>query len=113
MSSNGTRVKRVSELVKRVRKNSPQNVSLVKDTIFSFSPRLLINRVTPDYDVKYVVRRIQKVTREMLSINVEHMATLPYQAEIEYSVRELVPVVAKYPRGEVAGIIRGIVNNIL
>jgi hypothetical protein len=35
----------------------------------------------------------------MLSIHVEHLGNLPYQSEIKWSARDLVPVVAKFPGG--------------
>jgi hypothetical protein len=30
---------------------------------------------------------------------VEHLGTIPYQSEIKWSARDLVPVVAKFPGG--------------
>jgi MinD-like ATPase involved in chromosome partitioning or flagellar assembly len=53
------------------------------------------------------------VSEKMLSVNVDYIGGIPYQQEIESSVRELVPVIAKHPHGLMAKQTRRIVQKLL
>ena len=86
---------------------------MIRGIISTYHPYLVVNRVTDQCNVKDVVERIKAVSKKMLSVNVECVGSIPYQQEIEISVRELVPVVARYPQGILAKETRRIVNKIL
>jgi hypothetical protein len=55
--------------------------------------------VADDSNVTELVYRIQEVSGRMLSTHVKYLGSLPYQSEVKTSARELVPVVARCPRG--------------
>jgi MinD-like ATPase involved in chromosome partitioning or flagellar assembly len=63
--------------------------------------------------VNEVVERITVVSKKMLSVKVDYIGGIPYQQEIESSVRELVPVIAKHPHGLMAKQTRRIVQKLL
>ena len=46
----------------------------------------------------------------MLSLEVDYLGAIPYSPEMERSAMELIPVVAKYPDGEVAQIIAEMIS---
>jgi MinD-like ATPase involved in chromosome partitioning or flagellar assembly len=102
MSPNGSNVKNIEELMERVKRQQPQNLPLVSEAISTFSPYLIVNRVTHNSNGAQVVERIQEVSRKMLSVEVGYLGSLPYQSEIESSTMDLVPIVARYPEGDLA-----------
>jgi len=112
MPTDGSNAESMEELMERVRKQQPQSLPLVNETISSFNPHLIVNRVTPNSNVTQVVKRIQEVSRKMLSISVGYLGRLPYQSEIESSARDLVPIVARYPRGDLAKKIGNIIDKL-
>jgi len=112
MPTDGSNAESMEELMERVRKQQPQSLPLVNETISSFNPHLIVNRVTPNSNVTQVVKRIQEVSRKMLSISVGYLGSLPYQSEIELSARDLVPIVARYPKGDLAKKIGNIIDKL-
>ena len=111
--SNGSRENTIRELFTLIKEKQPRHLSLVKEVVSSYHPRLVVNRVTGSCNVNEVVERIKSVSKKMLSVNVNYIGSLPYQQEIEASVRELVPVIAKYPQGTIAKQTRFIVHKLL
>jgi len=112
-SSNGSRENTIRELFALIKEKQPRHLSLMKDVISSYRPRLVVNRVTGSCNVNEVVARVREVSKKMLSVNVDYIGSLPYQKEIEASVRDLVPVIAKYPQGTFTKQTRLIVNKLL
>ena len=110
MSPDGLRVKSMEELMERVKKQQPQNLPLVSEAISTFSPYLIVNRVTHNSNGTRVVERIQEDSRKMLSVEVGYLGSLPYQSEIEASAMDLVPIVARYPEGDLAKRMSGIME---
>jgi flagellar biosynthesis protein FlhG len=103
----------IQDLLALVKEICPQNLSMIKEVINTYRPYLLVNRVTNQCNVNEVVERIKAVSKKMLSINVQYLGSIPYQQEIEFSVRELVPVVAKHPQGIFANKSRLIIKRLL
>jgi len=102
MSTNGSKTKSIEELMERLKKFQSRDLSIIKGALSTFNPSLIVNRVPNNFDVSQVVKRIREVSRKMLSIKAEYLGSLPYQSEIELSARELVPIVARYPKGSFA-----------
>lgn len=100
MSTNGLRVNRIDELLDRVKVQQPQNLPLIKAAISAFSANLIINRAYDQPMAQQVVKRIQTVSARMLSIGVKYLGNLPHQPEIEASARDLVPIVTRFPQGD-------------
>lgn len=113
MPTDGSNVESMEELMERVRKQQPQSLPLVNEAISTFNPYLIVNRVTHNSNAIQIVERIQEVSRRMLSIDVRYLGSLPYQSEIESSARDLVPIVARYPKGDLAKKIGNIIDKLL
>ncbi|MFC1869216.1 AAA family ATPase [Thermodesulfobacteriota bacterium] len=99
LSSNGSKVKTIKELIQRVKTYQSQNLRLIKDVLSSFSPNLIVNRVEQNFKEDIIVKRIQSVSKKSLSIDVRYLGSIPYLREIELSTRDLVPIVTKNPQG--------------
>ena len=56
-----------------------------------------------------LVNRLQKVSRKMLSVDLNYFGAVPYDRAIQKSAQELVPCVAKDPAGIFAKTLRRIV----
>lgn len=113
LSSNGSNVKTIKELMARVKKRQPQNLSLISEAISDYNPYLIVNRTTSTSAATQVVKRIQEVSTKMLSIKVEYVDSIAYQSEIESSARDLIPIVARYPQGKSAKKMRHIIKKLL
>ena len=113
MSTNGSNVGSIEELMERVKRRRSQGLPLVSQTISAFNPYLIFNKVTHNSSVIQIVDRIQEVSRKKLSIDVKYLGNLSYQTEIESSAMDLVPVVAKYPKGSLAKEMSGIMEKFL
>lgn len=98
----GSSIKTIQNLLALVREKHPCHLSLISEVISTYCPNLVLNRVTDQCNVNEVVERIKLISKKMLSVNVKYLGSIPYQQEIEFSVRELIPVVAKYPQGVLA-----------
>ena len=112
-SSKGSEKSTIKELFALIKEKQPRHLSLIKEVVSSYRPRLVVNRITASCNVDEVVERIKAVSKKMLSVNVDYIGSLPYQQEIEASVRELVPVIAKYPQGTMTKQTRRIVQKLL
>ena len=99
LSSNGSKVKTIKELIQRVKTKQPKNLRLIIDVISSFSPYLIVNRVEQNYREDNIIKRIRDVSKSNLSIDVRYLGSIPYLKEIELSARDLIPIVAKHPQG--------------
>ncbi len=103
LASNNSKVRNIKGLIERVRQECPQHLSLIKDSISAYHPYLIVNRTTSsDMNVNELVERIQTVSSEQLSTKIKNIGTIPFQSEIESSARDLIPVVYKYPTGDLA-----------
>jgi flagellar biosynthesis protein FlhG len=111
--SNESRENTIGDLFALIKEKQNKYLSFIKDVVSSFHPLLLVNRVTDSCNVNEVVERITVVSKKMLSVKVDYIGGIPYQQEIESSVRELVPVIAKHPHGLMAKQTRRIVQKLL
>ncbi len=105
-------VKNVSELVERIRREQPSNLSLITDLLESFSPCLAVNMATGDSSVNDVVYRIQEVAGRMLSTHVKYLGSLPYESEVRRSAADLVPILARNRKGAFSERLGQIIDNI-
>jgi flagellar biosynthesis protein FlhG len=99
LPKDGEKMKTIDQLIERIGRERPHYQSLIRGIASKFRPFLLVTMVESDSEAIALVKRIQEVARKMLSIHVEHLGNLPYQSEIKWSARDLVPVVAKFPGG--------------
>ena len=112
-STDGTAVKNIKELLERIEKQLPLNVPFMNEVIASYTPYLVLNKVTDNSNVSDIVNHIQKVSKQMLSIDIEHIGSVSFQPEIEESARSLIPLVAKNPTGKMAKEIGHILKKLL
>lgn len=113
MSRNGSRVKTISELLKRIQETYPHDLPSMSKAVSGFTPFLVINRVRDERSAEAIINRIREVSKRALSIEVKHAGNLGYLEEIEESARDLVPVMVKHPQGRLSQEIRHIARNIL
>jgi flagellar biosynthesis protein FlhG len=113
LSRNGSGIKTIDQLLERIKKEQPQYHLLVKGIISKFRPYLIINMKESETDASVVVRRIQEVARKMLSIEVGYLGSLPFQPEIKASARELVPAIAKFPKGYLSATMANLVEKMI
>ncbi|RPH49287.1 MAG: hypothetical protein EHM85_14395 [Desulfobacteraceae bacterium] len=95
MPANVSKFVKIENLVEEVKREMPQSLPVLSEAILTFNPNLVVNRVPPNFNVSQIVDRIREVATKMLSISVRYLGCISYQAEIEISARNLVPVVSK------------------
>ena len=110
--SNGNTIKTIGELYEQLEKELPHCLPMIKQVVDDFTPHLVMNRIMEKTSTKLLFNRIQRVADQMLHLKVNNLGNIPYQSEAEYSTRELIPVVAKYPHGIVAKRLNEIVEKL-
>jgi len=113
LSPNGSTVKNIMELIERVKNEQPFNLPFITEVLVSFSPFLVINKVTTSKDAIQIAHHIKTVSKKMLSIDVVHLGNLSYQSKIEQSARTLIPDVAINPNGKFAKELGKILKHLL
>jgi flagellar biosynthesis protein FlhG len=103
MTTNGSKVAKIDDLVKRVKRQSPRSLSVLNEAISAFRPYLIVNRIPSNFNESQIIRRIQEVSSQMLSIEVRYLESFSYHPEVELSARRLVPIVAESADGDLAG----------
>jgi flagellar biosynthesis protein FlhG len=81
-------------------------LALLEQVLHSFTPKLILNMVSPQNRATHVTHRLQETARGMLSINVDFLTNIPFTQEVKDSVIDLVPPVVKHPDGILANAIR-------
>ncbi len=104
---------RIDQFMTEVHKNYPQHVGLLQSVISDFKPRILVNRVSNRCDASRVVKRLQDVSKKILSINLPYLGSLPQQAEIEASARNLIPMMTSHPHGMFAQTMQVLTNSLI
>jgi flagellar biosynthesis protein FlhG len=102
MSANGAKAKNIPALLAQVKAKHPDYLPLVQKALEDYQPFLVINQVIDVQDVAPIVRRIQEVSRKILSIRVRYLGTLPFLEAVKKSTIDLVPEVARNARGTLA-----------
>jgi len=101
MSKNNPKVGDIEGLIHRVRMEHPRSLKTIKKVFSDFNPQLVVNKVTNEKDALGPVKRIQDVAKKKLSIRVNHLCSMPYQEEIQYSARTLIPWITNTSATEV------------
>jgi len=109
----GPEVKTVRELIDQVKEWQPHNLPLITRVMADFRPCLVLNKVPKYNNVHHVPMMIQEVSRKWLSKEVSFLGSISAQSEVEESVLDQVPVLARYPMGDFAIEMEYIVNNLL
>ena len=108
VTTNGGRL--IEKLMERINEEQPRNLSLIEKVLETFQPKIVVNMIRNDSDVMGVVTRIQDVSQRMLSIQTGYLGGIPYQSEIKRSAQDLVPVVARYPKGDLSEILSHMID---
>jgi MinD-like ATPase involved in chromosome partitioning or flagellar assembly len=78
----------------------------MSEVVESFSAYLIVNKVPNrllgNFDINPIISRMQQVTKTWLAKEVDYLGSISQQPEIESSMIDLVPVIAKYPKGKMA-----------
>jgi hypothetical protein len=64
-------------------------------------------------NVAQIVERMQQVADKMLALEVKFEGVLSYQKVVEVSARDLIPAIARYPKGKFSKNMGRKINNIL
>ena len=81
-------------------------LALLEQVLHSFTPKLILNMVSPQNRVTHVTHRLQETARGMLSINVDFLTNIPFTQEVKDSVIDFVPPVVRHPDGILANAIK-------
>jgi flagellar biosynthesis protein FlhG len=112
-SSDTLNMNTIEEFMDKVRKSRPQSLSLITKALSEIHPCLVLNKVPQFSNIHHVPSMIQEVSKKWLSKEVTFLGEISAQIEIEASVLDQVPAIARYPRGRMAMEMENIVNNLL
>ena len=102
MSPNGSKANNIPALLERVKAGYPDYLPLLRETLASYQPYLVVNQVIDVQDVPPIIRRIHDVARKVLAIKVRYLGSLPFMETVKRSTMNLVPEVARNSRGHLA-----------
>jgi flagellar biosynthesis protein FlhG len=108
--------KTINDLLAKVKEEQPVYFPFVSEVVETFSAYLIVNKVPNrllgNFDINPIISRMQQVTRTWLAKEVNYLGSISQQPEIESSMIDLVPVVAKYPKGKMAAELSAIVSKL-
>jgi flagellar biosynthesis protein FlhG len=99
----------MSDLLEQLRQEKPDHHNLIRELLDGFRPAAVVTMFENQDQVDELVSRLKKVSSKMLSIDLDYFGAVPFQRQIQQSAKELVPLVAKAPDGDLARILRRIV----
>ncbi len=86
----------INKLIETVKRECPYGVGVINKILKSFSPLLLINKISDISESSQISKRIIDVADRMLSIRVETVRPILFEKIIEKSARELIPVTVSH-----------------
>lgn len=113
LSSDDLEINTIEKLMEKIGKYKPQSLPLITKALSDVHPYLVMNKVPQFSNVHHVPSMIQEVSKRWLSKEVEYLGEISAQIEIEASVLDQVPVIARYPQGRMAMEMENIINNLL
>jgi flagellar biosynthesis protein FlhG len=102
--------RKISDLLNTVRERVPQRHYLMETAVEQFKPRLVVNMAGNPEEAREVVQRMQKVSRRILSVDVQLAGTIMPDPRIARSAHDLKPEVHLNPYGPLARSIRQILK---
>jgi flagellar biosynthesis protein FlhG len=102
----------IEGLVEKVKQVKPESLGLINQALADVHPSLVLNKVPQFSNIHHVPSMIQEVSKKWLSKEVAYLGEITAQIEIEASVLDQVPVIARYPQGRMAMEMENIVNNL-
>jgi flagellar biosynthesis protein FlhG len=102
--------RQISDLMDAVKDRVPERHDLVEAAVEQFQPRLVVNMAGHQEEAWEVVRRMQKVSRRILSVDVQLAGTIMPDPRIARSAHDLKPEVHLNPYGSLARSIRQILK---
>jgi len=102
----------LNQLRARILSAAPAFHPHLERIIAEFSPYILINMVPEPSEAFSLIERLKQVTRKMLSIQIRFLGSIPFDRDIQMSVRDLTPEVSHHPSGLLARKIKRITDRI-
>ncbi|MCH8954191.1 DUF4339 domain-containing protein [candidate division KSB1 bacterium] len=89
----------IGDLLQQVKKINEQAFNVFKDVLDNFSPRLILNMVKDDEDLKEG-KAIQAAAMELLSIHIEYLGYISYDHEVRAAVKNVKPFLLNNPKSQ-------------
>ncbi|BBO81776.1 ATP-binding protein [Desulfosarcina ovata subsp. sediminis] len=99
----------IQALMDRLEAEKPIYHGIVKGLLDGFRPGVVVTMFDEQEQADELVARLQKISRKMLSVDLNYFGCVPFEKEIQRSAKELIPSVAKNPEGSFAKALRRIV----
>jgi flagellar biosynthesis protein FlhG len=103
--------RKITDLIEAVAERAPEQRYLVEAAVEQFRPRLVVNMAGHPEEAAEVVRRMQKVSRRILSVGVQLAGTIKPDPLVARSAHDLKPEVHLNPYGPLARSIRQILKS--
>jgi len=113
VSDNGQGSKTINELIAVVREEHPEYLSAVMKAVWGFNPYLIVNRVPHGVGPEEAAGKIQSVAKRWLAREVKLLGSIGRHPDVERSAIDLVPAIARCPRGAFAMEIAAIAKRLL
>ncbi len=111
-TGSGNEITSIHELIKIIKDSKPKHLNLIHQILKSFNPYLIVNMINAESNYKDVVTRIQDVSKKLLCIDVRHLCNFSFEYEVKNATNQLRPVLAKYPHGNFAKQMNGMLTKL-
>ncbi len=108
LDNDGARVRHMDDLLQCIARKKPDHHGLINDLLAGFRPGTVVTMVDAEEPVDELIGRLKKVSRKILSIDINYFGSVPFEKSIQSSAKRLVPCVATAPDGRLAGTLRRI-----
>ena len=98
----------MDDLLQCIAREKPDHHGLVRELVDGFRPGTVVTMAEAAEPVDELVTRLRKVSRRMLSIDLNFFGSVPFTRSIQESAKKLVPCVATAPDGTLARALRRI-----
>jgi flagellar biosynthesis protein FlhG len=92
----------VTDLLNQISRHAPEGRELVERAVAEFQPKLIVNMVQSNREVRDLIQRMQAVSTRMLSVPIDCVGKLAVDPDIARSTHDLIPEVARHPNGAMA-----------
>jgi flagellar biosynthesis protein FlhG len=107
-SSDTTHGRHISDLLSHLENEYPLQVPFVRKVIEDFRPATVVTMSQTQEQVDELVTRLKKVSRKILSIDLDYFGCLPFESQVQQSAVDLVPYVSKTSNGHFSKALRRI-----
>ncbi|MGD9211816.1 MAG: AAA family ATPase [Desulfobacteraceae bacterium] len=99
---------KIEMLLEKIQKDHPAYLPMLQEILHHLTPYLVINMASSIEDSEQLAQRLKNVSLRMLSMDLNYLGSIMLNEEIKQCTLDLIPHVARYPKGILADFFQNI-----